>query len=74
MLKAYVSWMSLPWAATRCRLRPPVKMIRWWGASGSRKMIGHVTLSSFVTINYRQPFDYASRGGRTRSWPRPTSC
>lgn len=43
----------------------PLDQQGWWGASGSRKMIGHVTLSAFVPVNYRQPFDYASRGGRT---------
>lgn len=33
----------------------------WWGASTSRKMIGHVTMSAYAPINYRLPFSYAQR-------------
>lgn len=33
----------------------------WWGASTSRKMIGHVTMSAFAPINYRLPFSFAQR-------------
>lgn len=33
----------------------------WWGASTSRKMIGHVTMSAFAPINYRLPFTFAER-------------
>ena len=34
----------------------------WWGASTSRKMIGHVTMSTYGPLNYRLPFSYAERG------------
>ena len=37
----------------------------WWGASTSRKMIGHLTMSAYAPINYRLPFTYAGRAGRT---------
>jgi prepilin-type N-terminal cleavage/methylation domain-containing protein/prepilin-type processing-associated H-X9-DG protein len=37
----------------------------WWGASTSRKMIGHVTMSSIAPINYRLPFAYEGRSGQT---------
>ncbi|MFO0945163.1 MAG: DUF1559 domain-containing protein [Planctomycetota bacterium] len=37
----------------------------WWGASTSRKMIGHVTMSAHAPINYRLPFSYEQRAGRT---------
>jgi prepilin-type N-terminal cleavage/methylation domain-containing protein/prepilin-type processing-associated H-X9-DG protein len=43
----------------------PLKEWGWWGASTSRKMIGHVTLSAQVPINYQLPFDYAGRAGQT---------
>jgi prepilin-type processing-associated H-X9-DG protein len=33
----------------------------WWGASTSRKMIGHVTLSAYAPMNYRLPFNFANR-------------
>ncbi|MGD9724587.1 MAG: DUF1559 domain-containing protein [Pirellulales bacterium] len=36
----------------------------WWGASTSRKMIGHVTMSAHAPLNYRLPFTYAERSGR----------
>lgn len=36
----------------------------WWGASASRKMIGHVTMSAHAPINYRLPFSFADRGGQ----------
>jgi prepilin-type N-terminal cleavage/methylation domain-containing protein/prepilin-type processing-associated H-X9-DG protein len=39
----------------------PLHQQGWWGASTSRKMIGHVTMSAFAPINYRQPFAYADR-------------
>lgn len=39
----------------------------WWGASTSRKMIGHVTLSSHAPLNYRLPFSYHERSGQTPS-------
>ena len=35
----------------------------WWGASTSRKMIGHVTMSAFAPINYRLPFSFAEQVG-----------
>lgn len=42
----------------------PLAQEGWWGASTDRKMIGHVTMSAFVPINYRQPFSYANRAGQ----------
>jgi prepilin-type N-terminal cleavage/methylation domain-containing protein/prepilin-type processing-associated H-X9-DG protein len=36
----------------------------WWAASTDRKMIGHVTMSAFVPINYQLPFSYANRMGQ----------
>jgi prepilin-type processing-associated H-X9-DG protein len=42
----------------------PLHQQGWWGASTSRKMIGHVTMSAFAPINYRQPFSYAERAGQ----------
>jgi prepilin-type N-terminal cleavage/methylation domain-containing protein/prepilin-type processing-associated H-X9-DG protein len=41
----------------------PLHQHGWWGASTSRKMIGHVTMSAHAPINYRQPFAYAGRAG-----------
>ncbi|MBL9124297.1 MAG: DUF1559 domain-containing protein [Planctomycetaceae bacterium] len=43
----------------------PLAQQGWWGASTSRKMIGHVTLSAFAPINYRLPFAYAERAGQS---------
>lgn len=37
----------------------------WWGASTSRKMIGHVTLSAYAPLNYRLPFSFEARGGQS---------
>ena len=37
----------------------------WWAASTDRKMIGHVTMSGFVPINYQLPFSYANRAGQS---------
>jgi prepilin-type N-terminal cleavage/methylation domain-containing protein/prepilin-type processing-associated H-X9-DG protein len=37
----------------------------WWAASASRKMIGHVTMSALAPINYRQPFSFDDRFGKT---------
>ncbi len=39
----------------------------WWGASASRKMIGHVTMSAFAPVNYRLPFSYAQRNSQDPS-------
>ncbi len=39
----------------------------WWGASTSRKMIGHVTMSAYAPINYRLPFSFDQRNGQTPS-------
>ena len=36
----------------------------WWGASTSRQMIGHVTMSAFAPINYQLPFSYANHAGQ----------
>ena len=42
----------------------PLDQQGWWGASTSRKMIGHVTMSAYAPINYRLPFSFAGRGGQ----------
>ena len=39
----------------------------WWGPSGGRKSIGHVTMSALAEINYRLPFGPA--GGASASPP-----
>jgi prepilin-type N-terminal cleavage/methylation domain-containing protein/prepilin-type processing-associated H-X9-DG protein len=39
----------------------------WWGASTSRKMIGHVSMSAHAPFNYQLPFDYAGRNGQSPS-------
>ncbi len=36
----------------------------WWAASTDRKMIGHVTMSGYVPINYQLPFSYSNRAGQ----------
>jgi prepilin-type processing-associated H-X9-DG protein len=36
----------------------------WWAASTDRKMIGHVTMSGYVPINYQLPFSYDHRAGQ----------
>jgi len=43
----------------------PLDQWGWWGASTDRKMIGHVTMSGFVPINYELPFPYDQRLGQT---------
>ncbi len=40
----------------------PLAQWGWWGASTSRKMIGHVTMSALAPINYRLPVPFADRG------------
>jgi prepilin-type N-terminal cleavage/methylation domain-containing protein/prepilin-type processing-associated H-X9-DG protein len=45
----------------------PLNEQGWWGASNSRKMIGHVTMSTHAPINYRLPFSYANRVGKNPS-------
>ena len=42
----------------------PLDQQGWWGASTSRKMIGHVTMSAYAPINYQLPFSYAGRSGQ----------
>jgi prepilin-type N-terminal cleavage/methylation domain-containing protein/prepilin-type processing-associated H-X9-DG protein len=37
----------------------------WWGASTSRKMIGHLTMSAEAPINYRLGFSYTQRASQT---------
>ena len=39
----------------------PLDQQGWWGASTSRKMIGHVTMSAYAPINYQLPFSFAGR-------------
>jgi prepilin-type N-terminal cleavage/methylation domain-containing protein/prepilin-type processing-associated H-X9-DG protein len=36
----------------------------WWGASTDRRMIGHVTMSALVPINYLMPFSYDNCAGQ----------
>lgn len=43
----------------------PLDQWGWWGASTDRKMIGHVTMSAFVPINYQLPFSYDDRAGQS---------
>lgn len=43
----------------------PLREWGWWGASTSRKMIGHVTMSAYAPLNYRLPFAYEQRSGKT---------
>jgi prepilin-type N-terminal cleavage/methylation domain-containing protein/prepilin-type processing-associated H-X9-DG protein len=45
----------------------PLDQQGWWGASTSRKMIGHVTMSALAPINYQLPFSFAGRGGQSPS-------
>jgi prepilin-type processing-associated H-X9-DG protein len=42
----------------------PLDKWGWWGASSSRKMIGHVTMSAYAPINYRLPFSFSHRMGQ----------
>ncbi len=42
----------------------PLELEGWWGASTSRKMIGHVTMSAFAPINYRLPFSFTQQSGQ----------
>jgi prepilin-type N-terminal cleavage/methylation domain-containing protein/prepilin-type processing-associated H-X9-DG protein len=37
----------------------------WWGASTSRKMIGHVTMSAAAPVNYQLPFNFEGRSGQS---------
>lgn len=39
----------------------PLHQWGWWGASTSRKMIGHVTMSAQAPINFRLPAGYERR-------------
>jgi prepilin-type N-terminal cleavage/methylation domain-containing protein/prepilin-type processing-associated H-X9-DG protein len=43
---------------------PTLDQLGWWGASTSRVMIGHVTMSAFAPINYQMPFSYGDRLGK----------
>lgn len=54
----YLSFNAAGWGE-------PLKEWGWWGASTSRKMIGHVTLSSLAPLNYQLPFGYGSRAGQS---------
>ncbi|MGC4007270.1 MAG: DUF1559 domain-containing protein [Pirellulales bacterium] len=38
----------------------PLREQGWWGASTSRKMIGHVTMSAYAPLNYRLPYAVGS--------------
>jgi prepilin-type N-terminal cleavage/methylation domain-containing protein/prepilin-type processing-associated H-X9-DG protein len=33
----------------------------WWAVSAGRKAVGHVTMSGYSPLNYRLPFNFASR-------------
>jgi prepilin-type N-terminal cleavage/methylation domain-containing protein/prepilin-type processing-associated H-X9-DG protein len=39
----------------------------WWSASTSRKMIGHVTMSTYAPLNYRLPFHFDQRASQSPS-------
>jgi prepilin-type processing-associated H-X9-DG protein len=39
----------------------------WWGASTSRKMVGHVTMSAYAPINYQLPFPFSARSNQSPS-------
>lgn len=56
----YLSFNAAGWGE-------PLAEWGWWGASSSRKMIGHVTMSAYAPLNYRLPFSYAGREGRDPS-------
>jgi prepilin-type N-terminal cleavage/methylation domain-containing protein/prepilin-type processing-associated H-X9-DG protein len=43
----------------------PLEQQGWWGASTSRKMVGHVTMSAHAPINYELPFPFAARNGQS---------
>ncbi len=45
----------------------PLDQQGWWGASTSRKMVGHVALSAYAPINYQLPFSYSGRAGQNPS-------
>lgn len=45
----------------------PLEAWGWWGASTSRKMVGHVTMSAYAPLNYRLPFNYEGRSGQSPS-------
>jgi prepilin-type N-terminal cleavage/methylation domain-containing protein/prepilin-type processing-associated H-X9-DG protein len=42
----------------------PLHSLGWWAASTSRRMVGHVTMSAYVPINYRLPFDFGHRANQ----------
>jgi hypothetical protein len=42
----------------------PLDAWGWWGASTSRKMVGHVTMSAYAPLNYRLPFNFDARQGQ----------
>jgi prepilin-type N-terminal cleavage/methylation domain-containing protein/prepilin-type processing-associated H-X9-DG protein len=39
----------------------PLEEWGWWAASTSRKMAGHVTMSTYAPLNYRLPFSFSGR-------------
>jgi len=53
----YQSFNEMAWGE-------PLNEQGWWGASTSRKMIGHVTMSAYAPINYRLSFAYPQRNGQ----------
>jgi prepilin-type N-terminal cleavage/methylation domain-containing protein/prepilin-type processing-associated H-X9-DG protein len=52
----FETFAALGWAES-------LKTWGWWGPSGGRKAIGHVTMSAYTPINYQLPFDAASAAG-----------
>jgi prepilin-type N-terminal cleavage/methylation domain-containing protein/prepilin-type processing-associated H-X9-DG protein len=44
---------------------PSLKTWGWWGPSGGRKAIGHVTMSAYASINYSLPFGPATAAAQS---------
>jgi prepilin-type N-terminal cleavage/methylation domain-containing protein/prepilin-type processing-associated H-X9-DG protein len=56
----YTSFNDVGWGE-------PLNQQGWWGASTSRKMIGHVTMSAYAPINFLLPFSYDTRASQSPS-------
>jgi prepilin-type N-terminal cleavage/methylation domain-containing protein/prepilin-type processing-associated H-X9-DG protein len=44
--------------------RPTLDQLGWWGASATRVMIGHVSMSAYAPINFQMPFSYSNCSGQ----------
>ena len=58
----YASFNAANWGTAQGS--PPLDQLGWWGASTSRTMIGHVTMSAYAPINYQLPFSFSNRTGQ----------